>query len=94
MKKTEERDSVKGSDTPQEEVSGRRKLVKSLLAGSAVVAGSTALPQTWTRPVTEIVMLPAHAQATCGPNGGHSHYFQHYGIPAYTYHCKGYSGYG
>ena len=35
--------------------------VKSLLAGSAVVS-STALPQTWTRPLTRAGVLPAHAQ--------------------------------
>ena len=42
----------------------RRKLLKSIAAGSgAVVAGKT-LPEAWTKPVIDTVMLPAHAETT------------------------------
>ncbi len=43
---------------------GRRKLLKSFAAGSgAVVAGKT-LPESWTKPIVDSVMLPAHAETT------------------------------
>ena len=42
----------------------RRKLLKSIAAGStAVIAGKT-VPDAWTRPVVDSVMLPAHAETT------------------------------
>ena len=42
----------------------RRKLLKSIAAGSgAVVAGKT-LPEAWTKPVVDSVLLPAHAATT------------------------------
>ena len=42
----------------------RRKLLKSIAAGSgAVVAGKT-LPESWSKPVIDSVMLPAHAVTT------------------------------
>lgn len=44
--------------------SSRRKLLKSIAAGSgAVVAGKT-LPEKWTRPAIDSVLLPAHAQTS------------------------------
>jgi hypothetical protein len=42
----------------------RRALLKSLLAGSAVVSGSKALPEQWSKPLTEGIILPAHAETT------------------------------
>jgi len=48
----------------------RRKLFKALIGtGAAVVAGRT-LPEQWTRPVVEAVIVPAHAQATGVMFGG------------------------
>jgi hypothetical protein len=42
----------------------RRKLLKGIAAGSgAVIAGKT-LPENWSRPVVDSVMLPAHAQTS------------------------------
>ncbi len=44
----------------------RRKLLKSIAAGSgAVVAGKT-LPDAWTKPVVDSVLLPAHASTSGG----------------------------
>ncbi len=42
----------------------RRKLLKSILAGSGAVIADKSLPDKWTRPVVSAVVLPAHAQTT------------------------------
>ena len=42
----------------------RRKLLKSIALGGGAIAVGKTLPQSWTRPVVESVMLPAHAQAS------------------------------
>lgn len=48
----------------------RRKLLKSVAAGGgAIIAGKT-LPETWTRPAVESVVLPAHARTSGGPFSG------------------------
>ena len=48
----------------------RRKLLKAVAAaGGAVVAGKT-LPETWSRPAVESVVLPAHAQTSPGSFSG------------------------
>ena len=49
----------------------RRKLLAALGAGG-VVTSQTSLPQAWTRPVVETLMLPAHAQTTAPATGGES----------------------
>ena len=41
-----------------------RKLLKSIALGGGAIAVGKTLPQSWTRPVVESVMLPAHAQAS------------------------------
>jgi len=43
----------------------RRKLLKSIAAGSGAIVAGKSLPENWTRPVVDSVMLPAHAQTTC-----------------------------
>ena len=42
----------------------RRKLLKSIAAGSGAVVAGKSLPESWTRPVVDSVMLPAHAQTS------------------------------
>ncbi|MDH3378156.1 MAG: hypothetical protein OEQ39_14520 [Gammaproteobacteria bacterium] len=42
----------------------RRKLLKSALAGSGAVIAGKSLPENWTKPVVESVLLPAHAQTS------------------------------
>jgi hypothetical protein len=44
----------------------RRRLIKSLVAGGGAVTTTSLLPTAWSRPVLDIVALPAHAQATPG----------------------------
>jgi hypothetical protein len=48
----------------------RRRLLKTLVGGAAAAAG--ALPERWTRPVVDAVLLPAHAQATGAVTGAFS----------------------
>ena len=55
----------------------RRKLLKSIAAGSGVIVAGKSLPESWTRPVVDSVVLPAHAQTSppsppSGPSGGSS----------------------
>ena len=43
----------------------RRKLLKSITAGSGAVIFGKSLPNHWTKPVVNSVILPTHAQTTC-----------------------------
>ena len=42
----------------------RRKLLKSIAAGSGAVIAGKNLPDSWKRPVVDSVMLPVHAQTS------------------------------
>ena len=42
----------------------RRKIIKSTAVGGGVFGTIKNVPETWTKPVIESVMLPAHAQTT------------------------------
>ncbi len=44
----------------------RRKLLKSIAAGSGAVVAGKSLPESWSKPVINSVMLPAHAETTDG----------------------------
>lgn len=50
----------------------RRKLLKSLAAGSGAIVAGKSLPESWSRPVVDSVMLPAHAETSpsSGPFAG------------------------
>ncbi len=43
---------------------GRRKLLKSVVAGGGALTVAKMLPDQWARPVVDSVMLPSHAQAS------------------------------
>ena len=45
----------------------RRKLLKSIAAGSGAIVAGKSLPESWSRPVVDSVMLPAHAQTSFMP---------------------------
>lgn len=49
--------------------SERRKILKSLTAGSGALALGKSLPDSWTRPVVDSVVLPSHAQTSAVPPG-------------------------
>lgn len=42
----------------------RRKLLKSIAAGSGAIIAGKSLPESWAKPVVDSVMLPAHAQTS------------------------------
>jgi hypothetical protein len=42
----------------------RRKLLKSIALGGGAIAVAKTLPESWTKPVIDSVMLPAHAAAS------------------------------
>ncbi|MFZ0487491.1 MAG: hypothetical protein WAL83_10865 [Arenicellales bacterium] len=44
----------------------RRNILKAIGAGGAVVAGKS-LPRSWRKPIVDSVVLPVHAQTSCGP---------------------------
>ena len=44
--------------------SDRRKIIKGALLGGAVTGAAGQLPTSWTKPVTDQVMLPAHGATT------------------------------
>lgn len=44
--------------------SSRRKILKGTLAGVGAIGASGRLPTTWTKPVSEAAVLPAHAQSS------------------------------
>ena len=47
-----------------ENLKSRRGAVKALVVGGGVVAGSSAIPAEWAKPIVNAVVLPGHAQTT------------------------------
>jgi hypothetical protein len=50
--------------TDKKSSESRRKLLKSIAAGSGAVIAGKSLPESWSRPIVDSVMLPAHAQTS------------------------------
>ena len=50
--------------TDKKSSESRRKLLKSVAAGSGAIVAGKSLPESWSRPVVDSVMLPAHAQTS------------------------------
>lgn len=53
--------------TDKKSSESRRKLLKSIAAGSGAIVAGKSLPESWSRPVVESVLLPAHAQTSTAP---------------------------
>ena len=53
-------------ETPKEHRArmGRRQLLKTLIAAGGMTVASTLLPNKWVKPLVEVGVLPAHAQAS------------------------------
>ena len=47
-----------------EKHNSRRKLLKTIAAGSGAVAAGNTLPESWSRRLVDSVLLPTHAEAT------------------------------
>jgi len=62
----------------------RRKLLKSIVAGSGVIVAGKSIPKNWSRPVVDSVMLPAHAQTSISINNSNCNFFvaTQSGLPA------------
>jgi len=58
--------------TDKKSSESRRKLLKSIAAGSGAVIAGKSLPESWSRPVVDSVMLPAHAQTSPGYDGNYT----------------------
>lgn len=69
----------------------RRKLLKSIAAGSGAIVAGKSLPDSWSRPVVDSVLLPVHAQTSptspiiyaigdTGPGGGIVFYITNGGL--------------
>lgn len=54
-------------DVQQEDLKARRKAIRQILIGSGVIVGFQVLPNTWTKPIIDSVMLSAHAEETSPP---------------------------
>jgi len=50
--------------TDKTSIESRRKLLKSIAAGSGVIVAGKSLPENWTKPVVDSVLLPVHAQTS------------------------------
>ena len=50
--------------TDKKSSESRRKLLKTIAAGSGAIVAGKSLPESWSRPVVDSVMLPAHAQTS------------------------------
>jgi len=78
-------------ETP--EVKDRRSLLKGLVAGSALITGTKALPDQWAKPLTNAVILPSHAQTTgdytAGDYGGYNRGGNNYNYDDYSYYDRG-----
>ena len=48
---------------------GKRRLLKTLVAGGGVYSAVKLMPESWTKPVVESTLLPAHAQASIAGGG-------------------------
>lgn len=55
-----------GGETPRKRARARRLVLKSIVAGGTVTTAARTLPEQWTRPVTDSVVMPAHAQTSPG----------------------------
>jgi len=59
-----ESDSASSSTDPKQRSNKRRRMLGMIAAGGGVLASQAHLPQTWSRPVVESVVLPAHANGS------------------------------
>ncbi len=62
-----EADANKKPTTTTPVTQGRRRLVRALTTGSVAASALPLLPATWTKPLVDAVVLPAHAQLSVLP---------------------------
>ena len=54
------------NNTAEEKRSHRRKALKNILAGTSAVVATKSVPENWTSPKLDSVIIPAHASMTPG----------------------------
>jgi len=71
MQEPDDGDNIEKSENSEKSLSARdekrRKIVKRILAGGSTVLGTYALPDKWTKPLVQSVVLPAHAGMSVVP---------------------------
>lgn len=50
--------------TDKKSIDSKRKLLKSIAAGSGAIMAGKSLPESWSRPVVNAIVLPSHAQTS------------------------------
>lgn len=53
----------------KQDTNDRRKALKAILAGSGAVAAVKAGENTWSKPLVDSVVMPAHAQSSVAGSG-------------------------
>ena len=56
-------------DKNDKKTAGRRKLLKTVVAGGGAVTVAKMMPDEWSRPVVDSIMLPSHARTSESPFG-------------------------
>ncbi len=59
---TDEQNNETAQNLPKNQA--RRKTIKKLVIGAGALAGYSMLPEQWTKPIIEQIILPAHAQTS------------------------------
>lgn len=66
-RKNSDHDNPLTESRGEEQRPARRKLLKSIAIGGGAAALGKTLPEQWSKPVVDSVLVPAHAQATQQP---------------------------
>ena len=53
-----------GTQDNQQPGADRRQVLKKILLGGGLAAGSAILPDKWAKPVVDVIIAPAHAQTS------------------------------
>jgi len=69
VKTSPSRQRDRAADTPTTQQYDRRRLLKALAGTGSVLAAGGVAPESWTRPVVQSIVLPVHAQLSCGGPG-------------------------
>ena len=57
---------ISSDQSSENQSPGRRDALKKILVGAGVVTGAQLLPDEWTKPVVDSIIVPAHAQSSGG----------------------------
>jgi hypothetical protein len=64
-----DKEDKKKAPSVEDKQGGRRKLLKSVVAGGGAATVAKLMPDQWSRPVVDSVVLPSHAQTSISPFG-------------------------